>query len=178
MLKKIIIGSMVLIFIGSWSFFGYRLLEPKMATPVQEIYVNVSSELNLTSNTVNEYMLGHEGIEYYYFCKTDNADCDYVNENILKPLAKEVNLTSFDMIQYVNMTDFDDDTSQTKMRNLYGFQSYPAFVSAKTDKGTIEIISVLQWDKNLPFDGSDLKEWMINNAIWQGEVKADSVDTQ
>lgn len=180
MLKKIMIGTMSVLFIGSASLFSYRALEPSAVTTIDDSYIssssvssarmaaaeNMQSDVQMTASPMTP------GIHYFYFCKADNPDCTYINDYVFKPLAEELQTTTLEAFELYDLAPLGENYPSSKMKSQWGFESYPAFVSLTVhDDGTTQVNSVLSWNKEDPMDAELLKQWMIDNQIWTGEIE-------
>ena len=116
-----------------------------------------------------------EVIHYYYFCDTQNPDCIYINEYVLKPLTVILEVETITSIEFVDISLLSVDWTPTRLKENWGFDNYPAFVASKTKiDNTTEILSILQWQDENPLDMEDLKKWMIENQIWTGIIESDT----
>lgn len=157
-----------------WSVFIYYYYEGNQTMTISS--ANYISSESLNEALVETYML-ENGIEeeILFICAVNNPDCDYVQENVLKPLTSELNIESFDFLQAVNIDE--EQYTAGKLRQKWGIESYPAFIkTAVNQNNEIEIISVLQWNSNDPFTSTDLKTWMIDNDCWPGTIVETQID--
>lgn len=190
MFKKIITSALVVVWISSLALAGYRLFEPKAAEaiienkvslasvdaqgrsvdngePAQETFSSYSFDDSMEADVVEE-----DTYHYYYFCSEEDADCLYINQYVLKPLAETLEVEQIDILEYVDISTLPSEWTPLRMKNQWGFDDYPAFAAVlTTPAGERTILSVLQWDANNPMDTEALKNWMIENGIWTGPVE-------
>ncbi len=171
MLKKFMIGSMGFLFLGSTALFSYRAMEPVAAVTQPESYISAAPASSRSlSETTAETAAGET--LYVYFCTADSADCTYMNDYVLKPLAQELNATSLDVFEYQDLSGLGENYPVSKLKSQYGFESYPAFVAMTVNEdGTTTINNVLEWNSESPIDSQTLKLWMIDQGIWTGVIE-------
>lgn len=184
MIKKTITSGLVLVWISSVALAGYRYLEPKAAETIIENKTAVAlidvkgKAIEENDAAVAEFSLDEEteSYHYYYFCSVDNADCTYINDYVLKPLATTLNVDTIDTIEYVDLSTLSSEWTPQRLKNQWGFDGFPAFVAVQSDTdGNQQILSVLQWDTDKPIDQDSLKNWMIENNIWTGPIEEQGV---
>ncbi len=189
MLKKCITTYLTIVWISSICLVTYQYFQPKAALAYESESVvrvaNVDPTLNPTntstsaveeidSSDVSEVaeISDEPTISYYYFCTPDDADCIYINDYVLKPLAEELPEKEISSLEYYDISDVLEEYTPGRLLNQWGFDSYPAFVSISTNPdNSTEIISSLQWNAENPITSERLKIWLIENDIWTGKVE-------
>lgn len=196
MVKKIITAGLVLVWLSSVAFAGYRIFEPTAAQSVEDQRVSLASVDALGRSVDNSSDLpvvaAHtleqndeqndeseedtEEIHYYFFCEPEDADCIYVNDYVLKSLAAALEVEQIEILEYVDISTLSTEWTPQRLKNQWGFDDYPAFVATSLKKdGTKTILSVLQWNSDEPLDMDDLKNWMIDLGIWEGPVEEQGI---
>lgn len=185
MIKKTITSGLVLVWISSVALAGYRYLEPKAAETIIENKTAVAlvdvkgksiedTDASVASLSIDEEE--NKSYHYYYFCSIDNDDCIYINDYVLKPLSTTLNVDTIDIIEYVDLSTLSSEWTPQRLKNQWGFDDFPAFVAISKDTdGNQEILSVLQWSADNPIDEDSLKNWMIENNIWNGPIEEQGI---
>jgi|GEM_PF-1849831 len=109
------------------------------------------------------------GIHYLYFCDVDNADCAYIDTDILIKLAADANVAAFADIEAVDVSKIPSTITPQAIKKIWGFSTIPAFVSLEYKDSAIIVHSALEWDAKNPFTMDQIKAWMKNNGIWRAE---------
>ncbi len=109
------------------------------------------------------------GIHYLYFCDVANADCAYIDTDILVKLAADAHVASFADIEAVDVSKMPKTITPQAIKKIWGFSNIPAFVSLEYKDAAIIVHSALEWDAKNPFTMNQLKTWMKNNGIWRAE---------
>ena len=121
----------------------------------------------LTYANAEEHVLKDEEVHYLWACRMDNADCVYVRDYVIKPLADEVDQSGFDIIEFVDFSEAPDTVHYRS--STWGFDEYPAFIAVQNVEGVMQILNVLSWSDDNPISTEALKTWMHDNGIWNGE---------
>ena len=166
MRKRILQLLIAFTLVGSLLYTLYLAYQP---TPVPLVLIDYARVLSFDYNDVNDYIIEREGKHYLLFCD-DSVDCKFVNDNMLRPLSKEVKEEDFPELIFVDMTQIRDDTSPARIFNSWGFINYPAFVTVEIVEKEKTILNVLEWSVSEPFGKAEIKQWMIDNEIWKGPI--------
>lgn len=170
MFKKASLVFFSALWLCSLCLFIYRKTEPTAASDASTQTAS-SYVIDPTSETVITADSSDKQIKYFYFCTTDNQDCTYMNDTIFKTLASQMNVESFTFLEYVDVEALYGDWTPTKLKSVWGFESYPALVAAKDLGDSFEILNVISWTEAEPLDAQGVKEWMIENELWTGAIE-------
>ena len=163
MLKKVIISFMAAITVTSWGYASYKFFQPKT------IAVNNVASIEDIMMVNKPYVEGRSvekvsDAKVYFYCSEDDVNCEYVSDQILSQLAKDLNTDRITDMQYVDVTSLDAETA-LRRKNEYGFAVYPAFVIYETNKeGVRTPIASLEYNEDAPFTLAQLEEWLSVNA--------------
>ncbi|MBE6113843.1 MAG: hypothetical protein E7191_02045 [Erysipelotrichaceae bacterium] len=163
MFKKVIISFMAAITIISWGYASYKFFQPKTiainnVTSIEDIMMVSKPQQDV--RTVEEIAEP----KVYFYCSEEDVNCQYVSDQILSQLAKDLNTDRITDIQYVDVTSLDAETA-LRRKNEYGFATYPAFVIYEENKeGVRTPVASLEYNENAPFTLAQLEEWLNDNA--------------
>ena len=170
MFKKVSLVFFSAMWLCSVCLFIYRIVEPDTATDVSpDLVASVNS--NQTYQTFMNVSGNENEIKYYYFCTVDHQDCTYMNSTILKNLAEQMGVNSFEFLEFVDVEDLYADWAPSKLKSVWGFENYPALVAAKDLGGSFEILNSVEWSEAAPLDEETVKDWMILNQLWTGAIE-------
>jgi len=101
-----------------------------------------------------------------------------MNETVLKNLAQQMNVESFDFLEFVDVETLYSDWTPAKLKSVWGFENYPALVAAKDLGNSFEILNTIEWVETVPLDEQSVKDWMILNNLWTGTIenKGEAID--
>lgn len=170
MFKKVSLVFFSVLWLCSVGLFIYRMVEPETAAELGPIVIN-SANQQPNQQTLFTSNGSENQIKYYYFCTAGNQDCIYMNDTILKSLASEMNVESFDFLEYVDVEALYGDWTPSKLKSVWGFESYPALVAAKDLGSSFEILNTAEWTDTVPLDTTSVKQWMIQNELWTGTIE-------
>lgn len=168
MRKRILLLLIAVALTGSLLYTLYLAYQP---TPAPLVLIDYARVLSFDYNDVNDYIIERDGTHYLLFCD-DGVDCKFVNDNMLRPLSKEVKEDDFPALIFVDMTQIRGDTSPARIFKNWGFTQYPAFVAIEVIEKEKTILNVLEWSVSEPFSKAQIKQWMIDNEIWRGPIDA------
>ena len=94
-----------------------------------------------------------------------------MNDVLLKNLAAQMNIDSFEFLEFVDVVENYGDLTPTKLKQTWGFENYPALVAAEDLGNEFEILNVIEWTQESPLDEKAIKDWMILNELWDGPVE-------
>lgn len=166
MIKRIAFFALALFSIASIIFAMHLLFQP---TPAPLVLLNYGRTLSFEYSDVKPYVLKKEGQAYLYFCDGE-VDCQYVNDNMLAPLVKQIKEADFNDLIFVDMSNVAKTMSPAKLHDDWGISRFPAFVAIKVEDGQKIIENSLEWDFSNPFSKEDIKAWMVLNEIWKGPI--------
>ncbi|SJZ79079.1 DUF6568 family protein [Anaerorhabdus furcosa] len=167
MIKKLLISLMSLCTVISLLLVFYCFFTPKNNDNIVQAYSNT---LIIPYPALNEYLLtnGDSSTSYLFFCKPDSADCQYIQNTVMKTLEAEQGSSLSELIDYVDVTELEDNLMINQLTDDWGIKNYPAFVSVTTANGELTINNSIQWDIENPMSARELKQWMMTNKIWSG----------
>ena len=138
-------------------------------TPVPLVLIDYARSVSVDYNDILETIKQEDNVYTLWFCDA-SVDCIFVNDNMLRPLSRQVRQEDFPDLIFVDMSLIRSDISPARLNQSWGFSSYPAFVAVEVKEGEVTILNVLQWNVRTPFGQQELKQWMIYNNIWKGPV--------
>lgn len=163
MLRKTIISFMAAMTVGSWGYASYKFFQPTTITvnnveSIEDIMLVNNSQLQ------SRAMVEVEEPKVYYYCVEDDVNCQYVSDQIISQLAKDLNVEKLTEIQYVDVDSLEVETA-LRLKNEYGFANYPAFVIYDyTDEGVRTPVTSLEFYEEAPFTCAQLEDWLSENA--------------
>lgn len=173
MLKKILFSLLTLLLVYSAGIIGYKSYEPDKTS----LYVSalVNDVNNLDFDTLEEYTLnsGSSAIHYYLFVAPDNDDSAYLENTIMKQLKRDPNATGINLFEYVQIDDVEKNA--INMQKKWGVSSVPALLCVKVEDGKIVVVNVLENNNKQPLTIEDVKQWMIQNGLYQCSNSAEPI---
>lgn len=168
MIKKLLITLMSLSFVISMFLTFYCFFKPQESSVVSASTENTL--MVVPYSTLKEYLTtsGDSSTHYLFFCRFDSADCTYVQETVMKALDAEQGSSLFDIIEYVDVSDLEDNLSINQLKDDWGFNNYPAFAAISNNGGELKVENYIQWDSQNPMSTREVKQWMVDNKIWSG----------
>ena len=166
MVKKILYSGLIVFFMASVMFAIHLFYQPQ---PAPLVLLDYGRTISFDYEDIDGYVKNRDGKHYLFFCDS-SIDCQFVNDNYLKPLTNEVKESDFVDLIFVDMSHVREDISPTRFLNDWGFSTYPAFVAISVEEQQKTIDNVLQWELSNPFSKADIKQWMIDNEIWKGPI--------
>ena len=163
MFKKTIISLMLISTVMSWSYATF-----KMFAPTEEPSTNVASmeEFITNSQVLKARAMPNQNTENIVFYYDNDSDSDYVIDQILCLVARDLGLSStYELpFKFVVVSDLEYFTA-SKLKSEYGFSSFPAFVADEADdEGGLHPVSALEYDVEKPFNRSEVKSWLEANT--------------
>lgn len=171
MIKKILFTFMGLTVAMSTILAFYSYFKPEK---VEAIASTTRTTPMIPYETTADYLLssGDSTIHYLFFCSATNPDCRYIEDTVMKSLESEQGHNLFEHIEYVDISSLEASLSTNQLKDDWGINTYPAFVSVSVNDGSFSVNNFIQWDKDNPTGTRDLKQWMVNNGIWAGLFEA------
>ena len=159
-MRKIIISIVLLVILIAGFFVAFW---PKQQSITIMIY---ATDLGISDKNFTDYVTSNPGTHIFYFYSVDDDNCDYVNNTILKSLAENLLTERLDNMILVDLSKAST-TAKAKFYRQWGFTQYPAFAIIESDLNDYKVISSLGYSEEKPFNTDDVKEWLIDNEIWQ-----------
>ena len=94
-----------------------------------------------------------------------------MNDVLLKNLAAEMKVESFDFLEFVDVESVYSEWTPSKLKQVWGFENYPALVAARDLGNGFETLNVIEWTEATPLDEISIKNWLILNELWDGPVE-------
>lgn len=163
MKEKYLVVAAISIVVSAMILYAYNYFKP---LPAPLVLIDYAKSISVPYNDLQEYIKS-DGNYYLWFCD-GSTDCTFINDTALRPLADEIKTGEFPEITFVDMTFARENISPFRLKQLWGFSAYPAFVAIEVNEGQTVIGSVIQWGVNNPIGKKDVKNWMIENEIWKG----------
>lgn len=156
---------MILLTLHSAVLVGYRLYEPESAEDSRRPeFLNTVIDYD----SLREYTLssGPSAIHYYFFCSVENNDCDYMETTVIKSAAKTTGIDLASLIEYVDITEIEQQLRTNQLKNDWNIASYPAFATTRNTDGRITIMNRLEWNPQAPVNEANLVQWLIQNGLY------------
>lgn len=168
MIKKILITFMTFSFVTSTFLAFYCFFKPSEVDASIELVGN--TKMVIPYETLTDYLTtsGDSSTHYLYFCRFDNDDCNYVQNTVMKSLDAEQGSSLFEVIEYVDISELEDNLAINQLKDDWGFNTYPAFVAITNTNNELKVENYIQWDNENPMSTRELKQWMVDNKIWVG----------
>ena len=163
MKEKYFIAAAIIVVLSAITLFAYNYFKP-LTAPL--VLIDYAKSTSVPYNELETY-LANDGKYYLWFCD-GSTDCTFINDTALRPLANEIKTGEFPEITFVDMTYARKNISPAKLKQLWGFTAYPAFVAMEVKESQLMINSVIEWGVNNPIGKDDVRNWMIENDIWKG----------
>ena len=122
----------------------------------------------LLYDTLRDYTLnsGASATHYYFFCTSQDNNCAFIEDTIIRDTEKETGLDLGSLIEYVDITDLVDNMDVNRLYTDWKITSYPAFVAVKNDNGEIKIENTLEWTDDNPISSQTLISWLELNKLY------------
>jgi uncharacterized protein YxeA len=179
-MKRIIFSILILCFGVSLSLFLYVYLQPDK-TAIYAANIKNSEEMMLSSVNVDntDYIYNEitaqieSGINHFYFYSSNDRTCQYLDLNIIKPLARSINEESFYTIADIDLVNIiGKEYAFRDIESDFQFSSFPVYLTINLNEdGSLEVSNQLQYDETKPFSQTDIKNWMLDNDCWIGPVE-------
>ncbi|MEG0176503.1 DUF6568 family protein [Anaerorhabdus sp.] len=168
MIKKLLISLMSLCTVISLLLVFYCFFKPKNNENIVQAYT--ADALVIPYSSAKDYIItnGDTATSYLFFCSPNNADCQYMQNTVMKTLEAEQGSSLSALIDYVDVTELEENLSINQLTDDWGIKSYPAFVSVTNNYGELTVNNFIEWDINNPMSTRELKQWMQSNNIWAG----------
>ncbi len=154
---------MVLLSIYSIAVLAYRIYEP---TDIENA-TNTTNRIDY--NSLREYTLssGDGTKHYYFFFSSLDNNCVYLNDTVLREVAKDTGLDLNNLIETVDITPLQTNMTTNRITAEWGIHSWPAFVAVSIQENSILIENTLEWDPQSPLNTGDIKQWLSLNNLLQ-----------
>jgi hypothetical protein len=163
MKEKYFIVAAISVVLSAMIWYAYNYFKP---LPAPLVLIDYAKSTSIPYNDLETYLI-NDGKYYLWFCD-GSTDCTFINDTALRPLANEIKTGEFPEITFVDMTYARKNISPAKLKQLWGFTAYPAFVAIEVKESQLMINSVIEWGVNNPIGKEDVRNWMIENDIWKG----------
>jgi len=164
----------------SLSLFLYVFLEPDN-TAIYSADIKNSEEMMLSSVNVDntDYIYNEivekieSGINHFYFYSSNDRTSQYLELNIINPLARSINEEQFDNIAKIDLINIiGNEYAIRDLEAYFGFSNYPVYLTIEINEdGSFLIDNQLEYDETKPFSQTDIKNWMLDNDCWLGPVE-------
>ena len=173
MAKKIILVAftafaIVAIFIGLYNQFSSQTVAITRTVDTVDSVISTS----ISIDDISKYSKENPG-NHVFLIRDGKSDSDYVINSILTPLAKEQEKRPTPEIVSIDISSAENMTG-TRLKNLFGVDSYPAFVYANFDttKNQLNVESSISFNSKKPMTVDELRTWFFNNKLWTGLYKS------
>ena len=175
MIKRILLTVFTVMVIYSIFVIGITLFEPDTADTVLES----QHAYALDYDTLKDYTLnsGAAAVHFYLFSSSDNSDCLYVENTVLRNAEADTGMNLTDLIEIVDITDLERTLTTNRLKTDWDILSYPAFVACHVKDGRIEIDNKLEWDPASPISTDDVERWLSLNGVYDGYTIEEAIET-
>ena len=165
MLKRIMFTLMALLAIYSGAVVVYLGNKPELA---ETSAFAQNSGSTLYYDTLRDYTLnsGASATHYYFFCTSEDNNCAFVEDTVIRDTERETGLTLSSLIEYVDITDLVENMDYNRLYTDWTVSSFPAFVAVKNDNGEIKIENTLEWTDDNPISSQTLTSWLELNKLY------------
>ena len=172
MAKRLLLTALTLLVIYSGVVIGIKIFEPEKPDDGTDSLVAAKA---LDYEVLKDYTInsGSAAIHYYLFWSSDNNDCRYVADTVLRDCQAETGVNLSELIEIVDITELERNLNTNRLKTEWNVSSYPAFVACRTKAGRIIIDNTLEWNPAQPISVDDLKAWLTLNGLYSeksGEV--------
>ncbi len=132
----------------------------------------VETTITLEYESLHDYLInsGEASTHYLFFCSSTNQDCQYIENTVLKSIESK-DPTALSYIEWVDITELEKNFTTIRLKDEWGINNYPAFVSVTIKDKSVTVNNMLQYNSENPMSVQDIKMWMINNKIWSGLIE-------
>ena len=168
MFKRLMYTVLTLLLLYSTAIVLYRINEPENNIAA---FSDFSSSTMLDYDTLSAYTKssGASATHYYFFCSSENADCLYVENTVLKDAAAMTHLNLNQLIEFVDVTPLENNLNINRLKADWGISHYPAFIAVHNENGKINIENTLEWDPEKPLNAEQLTAWLTTNGLTTAE---------
>jgi len=165
MFKRIMFTLMALVAIYSGAVVIYLGNKPQLAETGSYAANNGNA---LLYDTLRDYTLnsGASATHYYFFCTSQDNNCAFVEDTVIRDTERETGLDLGSLIEYVDITDLVDNKDVNRLYSDWEVTSYPAFVAVKNDNGSIDILNSRVWQEDDPISSTTLTSWLELNNLY------------
>ncbi len=176
MIKRILISLFTVMLVYSAVVLGIKLFEPDKIDSDAENFQHRSA---LDYETLRDYTIssGSSVTHLFLFSSTDNNDCIYVENTVLKNAASATGLNLEDLIEIVDITDLERTLSTNRLRAEWGVLSYPAFIACHAENNEIVVDNTLEWNPESPISTDDVERWLKLNGVYDGYSGEEVIET-
>lgn len=156
----------VMLLIATCGAIGLRYYKNKNEIYSKEKVAPMLASTDAT-NFLNfeERLLSEDGEYYLWFCDREDTNCQYIENEYIKPMLNKLQVDYFENLLKVDFTNVPFSTD--KLKNKFNVTSKLSFVKAVVKNGKITYSNALSWDDENPFTETQLKDWLYENNIWQ-----------
>ncbi|MFI3283800.1 MAG: hypothetical protein R3Y57_01820 [Erysipelotrichaceae bacterium] len=180
-MKKLILSFLSVTTIFSACLFVYEVTQRQEAASMSvgtdvlsgdDSVADISAEVSPTTTTKPETLVNEQisnvseiGTNVYFFYEANSNDSVFLQNNLLKSLFAEIE-TNQTTLNSIDISVLDDTILPIDMKNNWGFENYPSFVQANyNEDGSFEVLSVLEWNSEKPFNEYMLRQWFISVGL-------------
>lgn len=125
----------------------------------------VNAKLYKESEMTEVFESDEDHTIYVFVYDSENEDCIYLDEVLLRQISNENGEIHFDEIYKVNYKDSSSTYNNQIIKNLYSIESIPAIVKVhKTDTG-YDILDTFEWSANTKTDTENLTAFLKRNEL-------------
>lgn len=125
----------------------------------------VNAKLYKESEMTEVFESDEDHTVYVFVYDSENEDCIYLDEVLLRQISNENGEIHFDEIYKVNYKDSSSTYNNQIIKNLYSIESIPAIVKIhKIDSG-YDILDKFEWSANTKTDTENLTAFLKRNEL-------------
>lgn len=125
----------------------------------------VNAKLYKESEMTEVFESDEDHTLYVFVYDSENEDCIYLDEVLLRQISNENGEIHFDEIYKVNYKNSSSTYNNQIIKNLYSIESIPAIVKVqKTDTG-FNTLDSFEWSANTKTDTENLMAFLKRNEL-------------
>ncbi len=102
---------------------------------------------------------------YVFIYDSENEDCIYLDEVMLRQISNENGEIHFDEIYKINYKDSSSTYNNQIIKNLYSIESIPAIIKVKKLDSGYDILDTFEWSANTKTDIENLTAFLKRNEL-------------
>ena len=125
----------------------------------------VNAKLYKESEITDVFEAAEDHTIYVFVYDSENEDCIYLDEVMLRQISNENGEIHFDEIYKINYKDSSSTYNNQIIKNLYSIESIPAIVKVKKLDSGYDILDTFEWSANTKTDIENLTAFLKRNEL-------------
>ncbi|GAA6426817.1 hypothetical protein [Dielma fastidiosa] len=125
----------------------------------------VNAKLYKESEITDVFEAAEDHTTYVFVYDSENEDCIYLDEVMLRQISNENGEIHFDEIYKINYKDSSSTYNNQIIKNLYSIESIPAIVKVKKLDSGYDILDTFEWSANTKTDIENLTAFLKRNEL-------------